>query len=710
MSEKFNHYYSMFRKTFFLFAFAFSLLIQPLQAQKSESRASDGKLYKKSTNYYNKGQYDKAREMLYVLVQRNPDHCRYNFRLALNYYFTHFQKENAIPYFEKALGSCKKDTIGEIYYYLGDLYQFNGQLEKAIEAYNNMKRYVKKNPEGVNLMNELNYRIAQCNEGKAFAVAVDKKVRIENLGTHVNSRYADHTPVISNDGSVLFFTSTRTESGSQLNDFHEEKMFENIYLTKITEGKFSFADKITSPDVYAGIIPNPSGNNALIGFSADQKQVFTYNNQNIYLTELTSSGWKGPSVLPEPINLRNSFEPHSCLSSDGKTIYFASNRKGGFGGLDLYKAELNADGTWGEAVNLGPEVNSKKDENSPFLTPDGNKLYFSSKGHNTIGGYDIFYSENVNNTWSKPKNMGRPINSTSDDVHYVPVGGEDEIAYFASSRADGVGGIDIYKISFIYRPEFENCAPVASAKPDPNPVNPVYLHIQSPDTVVAGAKVSFNGIASRIKDQEIRDFFWDLGDGSDNKVEKGSAVSHMYKVPGTYQVKMEVHSIHNQKLTADNFCGSKTITVISEEEMIRLIAQKIASAKNENLLAKYNSEFGSAGGSNADFIYYDFSKPNFVSESQPIVDRTLEILKSNPDLKVMVVGHTDSRGPAMYNKYLSVSRAKAVRNYLISKGVDPSRIDHEGRGEDELLNNCGDGVKCSEEEHRQNRRAEILIK
>jgi outer membrane protein OmpA-like peptidoglycan-associated protein/tetratricopeptide (TPR) repeat protein len=687
-------------RTFFLIVLATVLFsLQAVKAQKSDSRASDGKLYKKSTKYYNQGNYNKSRELLQILVQRHPNDCKYNYKLGLNFYFTHFQKELATPFFEKALNACKKDTVGEIFYYLGDLYQFNGELEKAIQAYNSMKRFVKNNAAGVNLMNELNFRIAQCNQGKAFAVSVDKKVRIENLGKNVNSRFSDHTPVLNSDGNVLLFTSTRRQMASELNDFHEENINENIFLSKSVDGNFTGAEKISAPNVFAGIIPNPTDNNALIGFSADYNKVLTYNDQNIYYTELTSGVWKGPNLFPNPINVKNALQAHACMSADGKTIYFASDRPGGFGGLDIYRAEMKSDGSWNEPVNLGPQINSKKDENSPFITPDGKKIYFSSKGHNSIGGYDIFYSEGENNKWGIAKNIGRPINSPSDDINYFPVGDED-FAYFSSSRSDGLGGLDIYKVSYVY-PEFKDCSIQASLKPELNPSAPNYLFIESPETVVAGTKASFSGTHSQFKDQDIRDYYWDFGDSVEAKPEKGSEVQHIFKAPGAYQVKLEVHAMHNKKLTTENYCITKTITVLSEDETIKVIAQKLKDAKD---LANYGAN------APADYVYYDFSKPNFDSSSKPVVDKTLEILKNNPNVKVVVVGHTDSRGPSFYNKVLSRERAKAVRNYLITKGIDPARIELEGKGEEELLNHCADGVKCSEEEHKQNRRAEIQIR
>ncbi|MBA3901197.1 MAG: OmpA family protein, partial [Bacteroidetes bacterium] len=458
-----------------------------------------------------------------------------------------------------------------------------------------------------------------------------------------------------------------------------------------------------------------------------------------------SGKWIGPNIMPEPINIKGSYQTHASLTSNGKTIYFSSLRKGGIGGFDIYKSNLKADGSWGEAINLGPEINTKHDENSPFMTEDGATLYFSSKGHNSIGGFDIFFSKLENKKWESAKNMGRPINSTADDTYYFPYN-NGKNALYSSARPEGMGGNDIYKITFLDEPEFINCNPLALS-PEQYQKKPVSVFFNSHDTIMNGQAYNFDGSISQIKDADIRDYFWNMGDGT--TIKTGSTVNHTFRKPGTYEVKLEANAMHNKLLTTNNYCVKKTVTVLTEEEIIPYLAAIIEKETFNQQLNK-NLIYASTDNIHSDEIedeplaqiegqkpkllqkeivgervilekkstekykiekvYYNLDESMFVPESKQILDNAAKVLHDYPSLIALVVGHADSRGNSNYNQILSEKRAQMVANYLVNLGVNSSRITSYGRGDQQLLNECASGVICTDEQHRINRRSEIQLK
>ncbi|HET6245245.1 MAG: PD40 domain-containing protein [Bacteroidetes bacterium] len=689
---------------------ALILLCTPeiLNAQDTlnQKEHSNNKLFRQSKKHANAGEPELSRAKLIKLVERNPDNFNYNYELGLNYYYTFHRKEEALPYFEKAVKNSPKDTIGELFYYLGDLYQHKGELEKAIENYTIMKQFVKNNKPGKELFSELNFRIAQCFGGKAFAVAVDKKVKVENMGSNINSKFPDYAPVINNEEHILMFTSRRSSNLGGKIDYRDDKFFEDMYLSRKEENGFSPAQKFLVSDKYVGLIPNSPKHDAVVGFSSDEQKLFTFRDNSLWVSHLTKEGiWQGPEKLNENINSNKGYQPHACISSDGKTMFFSSERKGGLGGLDLYSSTLQEDGTWGIAKNIGAEINTKYNEDSPFISEDGKTLYFSSKGHNTIGGYDIFYTHNINGSWTKPVNLGRPVNSMADDIFYNPVKVGNQ-AYFSSSRPDGLGDMDIYRITYLTEPEFKDCNVITQVQNDsPNSVK--FINFTMPDTILKGDQVFFDASQSRVKDSEIgNDVFWLFADGSTAKEVK---TTHTFENTGVYEIKMELQAFHKIKLTTDNYCISKFIHVVEKvkEPLLAVNNPKNNSKEASNDDNKVGAIVGEFVFEN---VYYDFDKGQVKVDSKNALDKNIAILKANPDVKIKIIAYADSKGSLDYNIRLSKKRANEAAQYLILKGISAKRIQAiEGKGEANLVNKCADGVECTPEEHQLNRRAEFIV-
>ena len=643
--------------------------IASAQETGADKIVSDKKLFKQSEQLFIKGEYEEARKKLKELIQRDPENFIYNYRLGINYYYTYHQKEAALPYFETAVDHLPKDTVGEIFYYLGDLYQRQGNLKKAINAFTITKRFTTNNKAGKELSKELDARINQCHQGESLAVSsgMEVKIKVENLGENINSKYPDYSPIINKEGNKLIFTSRR--SGGKI-DLSDEKFVENIYISGKTNNEFGLAKKYFNTEKGDSITDKHI---AVVNFTNDEQELIIYRDNNIWFSKV--GGNKENLVkLNENINNSNSYQPHASLSADGKTLYFSSDRDNGKGGLDIFKSSLQSDGSWGMAENIGNEINTMYDEDSPYISEDGTTLYFSSKGHNTIGGYDIFYSKNINGQWTKPLNMKMPVNSTADDIYYIPTK-DGKHAYFASARPGGFGDMDIYRLSYLSLPEFTDCKIVKSDKNDSRQLN--YLAFSIPETVFAGEEIVLDASISKIKDAKIVEAYWRF----DDKVKtRGLKTSYTFEKAGTYEVKMELEALHETKRTTDNYCISKKVNVINK--------------KPESLAN----------------IFYDFNRNHLTREAKGVLDKNIAILKANPGINIKIIAHTDSKGTAEYNIRLSDKRAKAAAAYLIKNGINAGRIvEIAGKGESNLINKCDDSVDCTPEEHLINRRAEFIV-
>jgi hypothetical protein len=267
---------------------------------------------------------------------------------------------------------------------------------------------------------------------------------IRNCGQDVNSAFDDYAPVIMPDESALYFTSRRKGSTGGADELNAQ--FEDIYVCYKRNGKWTPAENLGYP-------VNTETNDACVAISPDGKRMILYRTSrektsgNLYLTQLGSNGhWQKPEMMGPEINSPH-IETSACFSNDTAEIIFSSDRPGGIGGKDLYRIRKLPNENWSAAFNLGPEVNTTEDEDAPFLHPDGVTLYFSSKGHNSIGGYDVYRSvlNPETNNFSEPENLGYPINDVEDDIFFV-LSADGKKGYYSSVKKESLGGNDIYEI------------------------------------------------------------------------------------------------------------------------------------------------------------------------------------------------------------------------------------------------------------------------
>ncbi len=400
--------------------------------------------------------YDQALKIWLNLVKTNPDNFNINYKVGLCYLHSSNHKKDALPYLIKAsqgtttnydpFSSSEKQAPLETIYYLARAYHINYDLDKAMMNYMSFRDKITKKHY---LYKEVDHDIEMCKNAK-LALKNPVNIEVKNMGKEINSIYPEYSPVINVGEDIIYFTSRRLRpDSSNLYIKDDDGMFfEDIYSSENINGQW------TEPQ----LLPfNTAGHEATVNLSVDGRTLFVYKDDdgdgNLYMTKLDEDDIWGPLVkLPDNINSEYQ-ETHVAITPDERTLYFVSNRKGGLGGKDIYRCKLLPTGEWAKPQNIGPNINTEWDEDGIFIHPDGKTMYFSSRGHNSIGGYDIFYSKlDSAGNWSKPVNMGYPVNSTDDDVFFV-TSADGKRGYYSSFKEDGFGEKDIYMISLIDKEE-----------------------------------------------------------------------------------------------------------------------------------------------------------------------------------------------------------------------------------------------------------------
>jgi len=389
-------------------------------------------MFMEAESYYQYEEYSDALPIYMKLKINDPDNEYLNYRIGSCYLHIPFRHERAIPYLIKACGNIdpkakkgsfrEKKAPPEALYNLANAYRINNQLDKAITTYQKFKSIADSGKYDFKLIDD---QIRSC-KNAAHLMSDTVVYRRFNLGPDINTRFSETNPVVSADGKTLVFVS-------------KLQFYDALFFSKMKDGHWS---KPINLIPYLGV----DGDVYPTSLSADGTEMYLYRNDgyigNLYLSKYYDGEWHPIIKLNDNINTKY-WESHACISNDGKKLYFTSNRKGGYGGLDIYVSEKDADDNWGPARNLGPVINTPYNEETPFITENGQRLYFSSYGNYNIGGYDIFYSVKSDSGWKTPVNLGYPVNTTDDDLFFMPVhngaGG-----YYAFFGNDTYGQTDIY--------------------------------------------------------------------------------------------------------------------------------------------------------------------------------------------------------------------------------------------------------------------------
>lgn len=626
-------------------------------------------------DYFQEDEFYQAIEDLEVLDNAFPKNSKYQYQIGVAYFHSMF-RHRSFDYFLFAENSGFEDD--KLLYYRGRTEHLHHNFNKALAYYGRYRRELKKDAEK-EVRDEIENLIQQCHVGNVLK-ANPLEIEIENLGGMINTKYPEYAPVMDSSESVLIFTSRRPDTRGGKKDYLSGTYYEDIYVARHDEfGKWLKPESI-------GDEINTKLHDANVALSPDGKTLLTYKGRqhitaklagDLYACTLNADGksWSKPEKLPEPIN-SNDLEPSACFTADGQTLYFSSNRPGGYGGIDIYVSVK--DGTkWGEPKNLGPIINTDKDEDAPFIHADGKTLFFGSKGHTNIGGYDIFYSEldEVTGKWKIPENIGYPLNTADNDTYFL-WSADATRGYFSSHRKDTYGDKDIYMMK---RPgNKKDQVVVKGFVTDSISGMPV-------DATITVTEHDNNTLIGQFPtDAKTGKYVIPVEQGHDYDlaIESGGYLFHA----ATIEVpKQTAYFEVTRNVNIEPYKKQTLLAMQPEEEDLDNPIQSNKATVFEDFDPQsYNENVNLEPGDRIVFrdVYFDFDKAKLRPESTTALDEMYDILRQQNQIIVEIAGYTDSIGRDNYNRRLSKKRAKAVAKYLVKKkGLTRKRLVAVGYGE-----------------------------
>lgn len=631
-------------KHFFLLTFA--LYSYAIHAQDLSGSAQ--KSMQRGIGFMELGSYqDALDEFMTIGPSINTD---LNYNIGVTY--IHLRNpDQAISYLQQA--KVYKSDIQEIDFYLGQAFHLKHDFTKALDFFYAYKKSLR---EGQRVkLAEVETYITYCLNGLKLAKN-PVEVEIHNLDKPLNSSFPEYNPVISVDESFIAFTSRKPDSRGKKLDPSDLMYYEDIYISnKDSNGKWSVPQSI-------GNKINTDYHDACIGLSADGQQMIIYSSNSgggdIFISTLDGTEWTTPKDPGSYINSKF-WESSATISSDNKVIFFSSNRPGGAGGTDIYYSRKDSNDVFGKPKRLGPQVNTPGDEIAPFIHADGQTLYFSSKSHLSMGGFDILSVKidlETGELHSSAENIGIPINTADDDFNFV-WSADNTRAYFSSIRENGLGDKDVYKLE-------------RNVALSPLVVWSGFVHDCLTDVPVT-AKITV----------------------SDNESKQTIGVYTPNKSSGKYTIILPAGKNYNIVVEAPFYAFfSKNINIPTldsyQEIEEKICLEPIIKGTTINLRN----------------VFFDFNKAILRSESELELERLIRFMQEYPNISVEISGHTDSEGDNNYNMKLSLKRAEAVNDYLVRKGISKDRLISEGYGETQPI------ASNETEEGRQiNRRTAVTI-
>jgi outer membrane protein OmpA-like peptidoglycan-associated protein/tetratricopeptide (TPR) repeat protein len=613
--------------------------------------------YLLAEEYIQNLEFNRATAILEKLSAAQPDNANLQFKLGFCYLKSNLNKKKAVEYLEKAVKKTSKyydpenpnetNAPYETSYFLAQSYYHNHQFDKAKDLYTSFKQSVSSEfPEEA--LAEID-RMIQINENAKALVNEPLEIKINSLPNGINTSAIEYAPVISGDESTLIFTSNRIKDGeASLSDP------DDIFISTKENDEWTTPKKLD-----AVCLPLNESTSSL---SFDGNTLILYVNSgedgNLYESHREGDSWTEPEEMPFPINGPD-LETNGCYSPDKSAFYFTSDRPDGYGGLDIYVTRKMPNGMWTAALNLGPTINTPYDEETPFIHPDNERMFFSSAGHNSMGGLDVFVAKYKSITeWEKPENIGYPINSTNDDVGFT-VSVDGRRGYYASYNERSLGETDLFMIDM-------------------------------PDKVYTDLLV-FVGYA--------RDDNGEIIKGAEITAYDDSGEMFGVYVPNPRTGKFIIAAKQGQKLELvfeakgyESFTRNISVGTEKKNEYVPEIAMEDATLSVLFTIP--------------DFILMDFDA--FKADLNSI-EKLPEFLNSFSEVKLKLIGHTDAKGPAIYNKKLGKKRASYIADFLVNKGVNRNRISISSKGEEEPVAINTINGKDSPEGRKFNRRVEIQL-
>ncbi|QSE98267.1 OmpA family protein [Fulvivirga lutea] len=619
-------------------------------------------VYKKANKEFSLGRYQNTIDTYNKVLAKNPDDPEANFFVAESYRKSNRFFESA-PYYEKAmLNGMENDSIRLHYAFAlksrGEYEKARAELDKYLKSVDNEEFQARASEE----FDNLNY-LDELRQKENF-------FRVKNLSA-VNTSAAEYSPIY-NDGK-LYFTSSRGNNKIYL---ATGTPFTNIYVAETNGARVdstsikSISDLINTNNVNEGSLTfSPDGKTIVFARGNSGKRKGTAD-VNLFMSILRNGQWTEPRMLN--INNPGYWDSSPAFSRDGRTLYFASNRPGGYGGVDLYSARRNARGRFYKVINMGPELNTTGNDMFPYVSDDGH-LYFSSDGHPGFGGLDLFVARRTNGV-TTVENLGVPINSNADDFGMFLY--KADRGFFTSNRDGGEGDDDIY--TFLNE--------------DPN--------LKIVNYYLEGVTMTHdsNDSLQILTGVDVR-----LLDYSGNELDEATTGDD-----GKFLFRVYEHEHYN--LVAKKTGGKQQylitrqpFTTVGKSADRDTLTSLVTEVKFDTLLVLEKLEKNKVFV--LENIYYDLDRYEIRDDAAAELDKLVTILKDNPEIKIELSSHTDDRQTEQYNLRLSERRAQSAVDYIASQGVDKSRMVARGYGESKLIIQNA----TTEEEHQVNRRTEFKI-
>lgn len=602
--------------------------------------------------HFDKMEYAKSASILEVIIKKNMDNHKL-LQMLVDSYYNNSQMEKAYEWYQILMEKYESNVATIEYFKYSQVLK---AVNKSEESDKWFQKYKEANPDEL--------RVQNYEKEKAVLKSIlEKPDKYKIKNAPFNTPFSDFSALFYNDDIVFTSVNKDVLDGKNGEIYKRTNQpFLELYITDYEARKSDafgvelFSEKINKPFHDGSSTFSPDGKTIYFTRNNSKGNKLLYDkdkfsNLKIFTSKFENEKWSAPE--PISINSDGYSMGHPAVNQDGTKLYFTSDMPGGFGSTDIYVVDILGDGLFGEPKNLGNTINTEGREMFPFV--DGNNFYFSSNGHLGLGLLDIFKvdlkSDNL-----LPVNMGKPINSSYDDFAFV-YNEELNKGFLSSNRPGGVGDDDIYtffkRISYVSGDvtEFGTGALIPAAK--------VVLYDEygkELQNMIVGADAQFN-----------------------------------FEIETEYKYKLIGSKIAYESDTKEFFSAE------GKKMVVPLVLKKEFVMERGKCIIKI------------DPIYFDFDKYNIREDAAIELNKIVTVMKKYPELIIEGGSHTDSRGSDQYNQKLSFRRADATVQYIINKGIDASRISAKGYGETVLVNNCADGVKCTEPEHQLNRRTEFVV-
>ncbi|MFS4466239.1 OmpA family protein [Maribacter sp. 2210JD10-5] len=646
--------------------------VEQIKRDSTKISASESKLLKRADEYFDKMWYAEAAKFYELALAKNPEH----------YSYIVLQKAGDAHYFNT--------NMQEAYKWYNILYEKRGQEMSSdnVFKYAHSLKGTGNYARSKRLMRLYNKKLkeesaAQASKSLTYSrkeIVLDKilggKDNFEIKNINLNSPYSDFSPMFYNGDEVVYASSKDSSVFNTRRYKWNDQPYLDLYVAKLNEESMElknavkFSKKINTKYHEASVTFSPDGetvyftrNNYGKKLKRDKKGI---NHLKIYRSRKIDGEWTEATE----VSFNSDFYStgHPALSKDGKQLYFVSDMPGSIGQTDIFVVDVLENGEFSSPRNLGPEVNTEQKEMFPFINEK--KLYFSSNGHMGMGGLDVYeatYDEK--GVFSEVKNLGQPVNSNKDDFSYI-VNEETQKGFFASNRKGGKGDDDIYSFKRLTVEETPN---------NVNAIAGVITELITGDIMPKALIVLLDENNIKLKEVEASD--------------DGSFIFEDLNANTRYTLRTK----------RDNYIEDERIATTAEGDTISVDV----SLRKLNELIQVQDGIRKL---KTEMIHFNFDKSSIRKDAAAELDKLIATMNEYPEMVIKIESHTDSRGAAVYNKYLSDKRAKSTRDYIISKGIDSERIQSAiGYGEERLLNECDGSVHCTEPKHYLNRRSEFII-